>query len=356
MYNCLDVCPHLEKVTIRQCGSHACGTEALRCLPKLNFLEIHVLCGNSANDLQMEDGRLDAFCFPEQIDTLVLCLQAWAVDMPKLCNSLTVLQSLVCLHLCQHGVGGERKLSLSLLHLRSLESLHLQGFRFAEEWAFQFSCLTKLTLLSFAGLYEPVPLHELASLPALQTLHLAAHRAHHAPVHGDIYLHLDNLPELPPTLRELRVIGLTWERDVSSLRGFSNLRVCMLHGPGFLFPPHIPRLDTLVLPAHMPHLQTLLLDHNDGLVLEDQLTGFTALRLLSLRGCGQVAVPSAFHRLAALPHLTCIDVAGSLPGNQLDWSAYEGLPLHGGVPSSLPTKNSGCRSYRVREGMVEYEE
>ena len=108
------------------------------------------------------------------------------------------------------------------------------------------------------------------------------------------------------------------------------------------------------LPAHMPHLETLVLDRNDGLVLEDHLTGFTALRLLSLRNCGQVAVPGAFNQLAALPHLTCIDVAGSLPENQLDWSAYAGLPLHGGVQGSLPKYNSSNRPYLVREGMITY--
>ena len=55
MYNCLDVCPGLEKVTIHQCSSHACGTEALRCLPKLQFLEIHVLCDSFAEDVQVDE-------------------------------------------------------------------------------------------------------------------------------------------------------------------------------------------------------------------------------------------------------------------------------------------------------------
>ena len=108
------------------------------------------------------------------------------------------------------------------------------------------------------------------------------------------------------------------------------------------------------LPVHMPYLQTLVLDYNDGLVLEDHLTGFTALRLLSLRDCGEVEVPSAFHQLAALPHLTCIDVAGSLPVNQLDWSAYEGLPLHGGVPGSLHKYDSSDRPYLVYEEIIKY--
>ena len=334
MYNCLDVCPHLEKVTIHQCGSHACGTEALRGLRKLQFLEIHVL-----REKYSEDPDFDTFCIPEHINTLVLCLQTMIhVDSPKLCDALTLLRSLTCLHLCYYGGDGE--LSLALRRLRSLESLHLQGFTFATEWASSFSCLTKLTLLSFAGLDDPVPLHELVSLPALQTLLL---KAHCEPAHGDIVLNLDFLPDLPPTLRELRVIELTWDREMSSLRGLANLRVCMLHGTG-----------SVSLPAHMPHLHTLVLDRNDGLVLEDHLTGFTALRLLSLRGCGQVAVPSTFHQLAALPHLTYIDVAGSLPVNQLDWSAYGELPLHGGVPGSLPKYDSRDRPYLVFEGMIQY--
>ena len=170
-----------------------------------------------------------------------------------------------------------------MLHLRSLESLHLQGFSFATGWASSFSCLTKLTLLSFAELDDPVPLHELASLPALQTLHLARYRS---PAHGDMVLDLEVLPDLPPTLRELRVIRLMCDREMSSLRGLANLRVCMLHGTG-----------SVSLPAHMPHLQTLVLDCNDGLVLEDHLTGFTALRLLSLRevragGCAPCVSPA----------------------------------------------------------------
>ena len=121
----------------------------------------------------------------------------------------------------------------------------------------------------------------------------------------------------------------------------------MLHGTG-----------PVCLPDHMPHLHTLVLDCNYGLVLEDHLTGFTALRLLSLRDCWDVVVPDAFHQLAALPHLTCIDVAGSLPVKQLfwrtklDWSAYAGLPLHGVVPGSLPKYNSSDRPYLVHEGMI----
>ena len=224
--------------------------------------------------------------------------------------------------------------------LRSLESLHLQGFSFRTNWASQISRLTRLTLLSFAGLYDPVPLHELASLPALHTLHLAAHDELS---HGNIVLDLDVLPELPATLRELRVIGIVWEREMSSLRGLANLRVCMLQSTG-----------SVSLPAHMPHLQVLVLDWNDGLVLENHLTGFTALRLLSLRDCGQVVVPSAFHQLAALQQLTCIDVADSLPGNQLDWSAYEGLPLHG-VPG-LPVVDDWLRPYLADEGLIGYGE
>ena len=110
----------------------------------------------------------------------------------------------------------------------------------------------------------------------------------------------------------------------------------------------------LCLPAHMPYLHTLVLDGNDGLNLEDHLTGFTALRLLSLRKCRQVEVPSSFNQLAALPHLTCIDVAGSLPVNQLDWSAYAGLPLHGGVPSALAGDDSLWRPFLVDEGMILY--
>ena len=309
------MCSQLEKVTIHQCSSHACGTEALRCLPKLHFLDIHVQ--SEAYDKVVE---VNTFCFPEHISTLVLHLQCViGLGMDNLFDSLTNLRSLACLHLCI--CSGDRGTCQALRHLSSLESLHLQGFRFAEEWASSFSCLTKLTLLSFAGLDEPVPLHELSSLPALQTLHL---KTHCEPLHGDIVLNLDVLSDLPPTLRELRIIELVWDRELSSLRGLSNLRVCMLHDTG-----------SVSLPAHMPHLQTLVLDRNNGLVLDNHLTGFTALRLLSLRECGQVAVPSAFHQLAALPHLTCIDVAGSLPENELDWSAYEGLPLHGGVPGSL---------------------
>ena len=69
MYNCLDLCPQLEKVTIHQCGSHACGTEALRCLDKLQFLEIHV--NDSTED---EDAEVDTFCFPKHISKLVLHL------------------------------------------------------------------------------------------------------------------------------------------------------------------------------------------------------------------------------------------------------------------------------------------
>jgi len=107
---------------------------------------------------------------------------------------------------------------------------------------------------------------------------------------------------------------------------------------------------SMSLPAHMPHLQVLVLDWNDGLVLEDHLTGFTALRLLTLRDCGQVVVPSAFHQLAALPHLRCIDVADSLPGNQLDWSAYEGLPLYG-VPG-FPVVYDWTRPYLADEGLI----
>ena len=334
MYNCLDVCPHLEKVAIHQCDSHACGTEALRCLQKLQFLEIHIPC-----EAYFEEMEVNTFCFPEDIGTLVLYLKGWDVDLQKLCDSLTVLRSLTCLQLCHSG--GDSKLALALRHLHSLESLHLQGFRFAAEWASSFSCLTKLTLLSFAGLDEPVPLHELASLPALQTLHLQAHCNSE---YLDVVLDLDVFSNLPPTLRELRVIDLMWGCEMSSLRGLANLRVCMLHGTG-----------SVSLPAHMPHLQTLVLDQSDGLVLEDHLTGFTALRLLSLRACGQVAVPSAFHQLAALPHLTCIDVAGSLPANQLDWSAYEGLPLHGCLPGSLPTNDSWSRPYLAYKGLIEYD-
>ena len=333
MYSCLNMCPHLEKVTIHQCGSHACGTEALRCLPKLQFLEIHLQL--EANDTGVE---INTFCFPEHISTLVLQLHTVDIDLRKLFDSLTVLRSLACLHLCI--CGGVIEWSLALLHLCSLESLHLQGFSFAEEWVFSLFCLTKLTLLSFAGLDEPVPLHGLAALPALQTLHL---RAHCEPLHGNIVLDLDVLSDLPPTLRELRVTGLMWDCEMSSLGGLAYLRVCMLHDVG-----------SVSLPAHMPHLQTLVLDNNVGLVLEDHLTGFTALLLLSLRGCGQVAVPSSFHQLAALPHLTCIDVAGSLPVNQLDWSAYEGLPLHGGGPGSSPKHDSRRRPY-IYEGMIEYE-
>ena len=314
MYNCLDVCPHLEKVTIHQCGSHACGTEDLRCLQKLQFLEIYIQL--EANERQV---GVSTFCFPKHVDTLVLCLHPQDVHLPELCSSLTVLRSLTCLHLSHFDGEEDNELPLALLHLRSLESLHLQGFSFATEWASSFSCLTKLTLLSFAGLDDPVPLHvlpplpalhELASLPALHTLHLAANCV---PAH-DLVLDLNVLPDLPPTVCELRVFQLTWGHEMSSLRGLANLRVCMLHGT-----------RSVSLPAHMPHLQTLVLDCNAGLVLEEHLTGFTALRLLSLRACGPVTVFSAFHQLAALPHLTCIDVEGSLPKNQLDWSAYEGL-------------------------------
>ncbi len=335
MYNCLDMCPHLEKVTIHQCGSHACGTEALRCLPKLQFLEISILHENHA-----EEVWVDTFCFPEQINTLVLHLHTLSVEFQELCGSLTVFRSLACLNLCQHGGGGD--LDLPLRHLRSLESLHLQGYNFAPEWASHFSCLTRLTLLSFAGLDDPVPLHELAALLALQTLHL---RAHCEPANGDIFVNLDVLHDLPPTMRELRINGLTWEREMNSLRGLANLRVCMLTDTG-----------SVSLPAHMPHLHTLVLDENDGLVLEDHLTGFTALRLLSLRKCGQVAVPNSFNQLAALPRLTCIDVAGSLPVNQLDWSAYEGLPLHAGVPGSLSKHTLPSRPYLVFDGMIAYED
>ena len=186
-----------------------------------------------------------------------------------------------------------------------------------------------------------MPLHELAALPALQTLHL---RAHAKPAHGDIVLDLDTLPDLPPTLRELRVFKLKWHRELSSMRGLANLRVCMLHGTG-----------SVSLPAHMPHLHTLVLDDNDGLVLEDHLTGFTAPRLLSLRDCGQVAVPSAFNQMAALPHLACVDVCCSLPANQLDWSAYEGLPLHGRVPCSLRKYDWRRRKYLAYKGVIQYE-
>ena len=333
MYNCLEACPHLEKVTIYQCRTHACGTEALRCLPKLQFLEIRVQCEDIDKFVEV-----NTFCFPEHISTLVLHLRGIiGVGLEKLFNSLTVLRSLTCLHL--HHCGGIiDHLPLDLLHLRSLESLHLQNFNLAADWASDCSCLTKLTLLSFAGLDDPVPLHELVDLPALHTLHISGHWE---PLHGDIVIDLDVLPDLPPTVRELRACRLTWVPEMSSLRGLANLRVCMLHGTG-----------SVSLPAHMPHLQTLVLDCNDGLVLEDHLTGFTALRLLSLRACGQVAVPSAFHQLAALPHLTCIDVEGSLPVNQLDWSAYGGLPLHpGDVPGSLPMDN---RPYLVYDEMIEY--
>ena len=273
--------------------------------------------------------------FPAQIDTLVLCLQTSEVDLRKLFDSLTVLTSLACLHLCVCSADSE--CSIALLDLRSLESLHLQGFTFAPAWASSVSCLTRLTFLSFAWLNNPLPLHVLAALPALQTLHL---RVHSQPAHGNIVLNLDVLPELPATLRELRVIGLKWHRELSSLRGLANLRVCML-----------AEIGSVSLLAHMPHLQILVLDDNDGLVLEDHLTGFTALRLLSLRECGQVTVPSSFIQLAALPHLTCIDVAGSLPVNQLDWSAYEGLPLHGGVPGSRP-KVGPCM-YLLYDGLIE---
>ena len=101
MYNCLDVCPHLEKVTIHQCGSHACGTEDLRCLQKLLFLEIHI--HREANDDAVE---VNTFCFPEHIDTLVLRLHTSPVDLQELCDSLTVLRSLTRLHLC-HCEGEE---------------------------------------------------------------------------------------------------------------------------------------------------------------------------------------------------------------------------------------------------------
>ena len=333
MYNYLDMCPHLEKVTIHQCGSHACGTETLRCLPKLQFLEIHVQPEANA---KLEE--VYAFCFPEHIRTLVLQLHFVDVDLHNLFESLTVLSSLACLHLCICCEDNE--MSLALRHLRSLESLHLQGFSFAPEWGSDFSCLTRLTLLSFAELVAPVPLHELAALPALQTLHM---RAYCDSVDCD--LDLETLPELPPTLRELRAVKVIWDPELSSLRGLANLRVCMLHCAG----------GSVSLPAHMPHVHTLVLDGNAGLVLEDHLTGFTALRLLSLRECGQVAVPGAFNQLAALPHLTCIDVADSLPENQLDWSSYEGLPLHGGLPGSQPKGNSWRRPYLVYEGMIEYE-
>ena len=117
MYNCLDMCPHLEKVTIHQCGSHACGTEALRCLPKLQFLEIHVQ--SEANDDVME---VNTFCFPKHVGTLVLQLHTMDVDLRKLFDSLTVLRSLACLHLCVCSTNNE--CSLALLHLRSLESMH----------------------------------------------------------------------------------------------------------------------------------------------------------------------------------------------------------------------------------------
>ena len=334
MYNYLDMCPHLEKVTIHQCGSHACGTETLRCLPKLQFLEIHVQ--PEANDKVEE---VYTFCFPEQIRTLVLQVHTMDVYLHTLFDSLTGFRSLACLHLCI--CGGDNDFSLALRHLRTLESLHLQGFSFAPAWASDFSCLTKLTLLSFADLSDPVPLHELAALPALQTLHLRAYFDGCDSVDWD--LDLDMLPELPSTLRELRVIMPMWDPEMSSLRGLANLRVCMLHCTG-----------SVSLPAHMPHLQTLVLDCNHGLVLEDYLTGFTALRLLSLRDCGQMAVPGAFNQLAALPHLTCIDVADSLPENQLDWSAYEGLPLHGGLPGSLPKDDLRTRPYLVYEGTINY--
>ena len=253
------------------------------------------------------------FCFPKHLSTLTLQVHTEDIVLHDLFYSMTVLSSLARLHLCTCGDNNE--MSLAWRHLRSLESLHLQGFKFAPAWASDLSCLTKLTLLSFAGLDEPVPLHELASLPALQTLHL---KSHCEPANEHNVVDLDNLPDLPPTMRELRVVGLQWDRELSSLRGLASLRVCMLHGIG-----------PVSLPAHMLHLHTLVLDCNGGLVLEDYLTGFTALRLLSLRKCGAVAVPSSFNQLAALPHLTCIDVAGSLPVNHLDWSAYAGLPLHG---------------------------
>ena len=42
MYKCLNMCSQLEKVTIRQCGSHAGSTEALQSLQKLQFLDIRV--------------------------------------------------------------------------------------------------------------------------------------------------------------------------------------------------------------------------------------------------------------------------------------------------------------------------
>ena len=344
MYNYLDMCLGLEKVTIHQCGSHTCGTEALRCLPKLQFLEIHVQY-EAVHNLTDEDEEVDTlfFCFPKHIKTLVLQVHITVPDLRNLFDSLTVLSSLARLHLCScYNCYGDVEASLALRHLRSLESLHLRGFCFAPAWASDSSCLTRLTLLSFASMEEAVHLRELAALPALQTLHLRAH------VDGCDYvgwdLDLNVLPELPPTLRELRVTRLTWAWEMRSLRGLANLRVCMLHGTG-----------TVSLPGHMPHLQTLVLDRNDGLVLEDHLTGFTALRLLSLRDCGQVAVPGAFNQLAALPHLTCIDVAGSLPGNQLDWSAYAGLPLRGGVPGSLSNYNSSDRLYLVYEGMITYD-
>ena len=336
MYKFLNVCSGLEKVTIHQCCSHACGTEALQYLPKLHFLEIHVHAGDYDKVLEV-----NTFCFPKHLNTLILQVHATvAINLDNLFISLTVFRSLACLHLCI--CSGNNGMSLALLQLRSLESLHLKGFDMAEEWASDFSCLTKLTLLSFAGLDYPVPLHELAALPALQTLHL---KSHCKPLRGEIVLDLDVLPDLPPAMRELRVIGLKWDRELNSLMGLANLRVCMLHKTGSVSPP-----------AHMPHLHTLVLDDNDGLVLEDHLTGFTALRLLSLRNCGQVAVPSAFHQLAALPHLTCIDVAGSLPGTQLDWSAYEGLPLHGNVPGSLPRFGSCHRPYLVYQGMINYDD
>ena len=204
-------CPYLEKVTIYQCGSHACGTEALRGLRKLQFLEIHV---QSEDDDWVVVAELKLFCFPEHISTLVLQLQVWPVDLHDLFSSLTVLRSLACLHLC--NFGGQIQVSRAFPHLRSLESLHLQGFSFADEWASSFSCLTKLTLLSFAELIDPVPLHELASLPALQTLHLTADLESMC---YPIVLDLDVLPDLPPTLCELCVIGLIWLHEMSSLRG-----------------------------------------------------------------------------------------------------------------------------------------
>ena len=178
MYNCLYLCPHLEKVTILQSTNHACGTEALCCLQKLQFQEIHV-----EYDAHFNVEKVDTFWLPEHISTLVLILGTTNVDLPELCEALTDLRSLTCRHLSYVGIDGE--LSLAPLQLRSLESLHLQGFDTAIQWASDVACLTNLTFLSFEGLEDAVTEHSdgLASLPALQTLHLRGTQ-HHCPGPG----------------------------------------------------------------------------------------------------------------------------------------------------------------------------